>query len=121
MVLTVEDGIGPRFPQPLRSSSDFEALTDVSPEDGLSYVLDALQLARRELSGRVPLIGFAGGPWTLMSYMIEGGGSETFSMAKRAVGGRSGQGAFPPGRLARICRGIPGGPGASRSQAVQIS
>ncbi len=85
MALTVEDGIGPRFLQPLRSSSDFEALTDVSPEDGLSYVLDALQLARRELSGRVPLIGFAGGPWTLMSYMIEGGGSKSFSMAKRLL------------------------------------
>jgi uroporphyrinogen decarboxylase len=85
MALTVEDGIGPRFLQPLRSSSDFEGLTDVTPEDGLGYVLAALQLARRELSGRVPLIGFAGGPWTLMSYMIEGGGSKSFSMAKRLL------------------------------------
>jgi uroporphyrinogen decarboxylase len=85
MDLTVEDGIGPRFPQPLRSSSDFQALTDVNPEDELGYVLSGLQLARRELSGRVPLIGFAGGPWTLMSYMIEGGGSKSFSMAKRLL------------------------------------
>jgi uroporphyrinogen decarboxylase len=85
MDLTVEDGIGPRFPQPLRSSSDFQALTDVNPEDELGYVLSGLQLARRELSGRVPLIGFAGGPWTMMSYMIEGGGSKSFSMAKRLL------------------------------------
>jgi uroporphyrinogen decarboxylase len=85
MALTVEDGIGPRFPQPLRSSSDFQALTEVNPEDELGYVLSGLQLARRELSGRVPLIGFAGGPWTLMSYMIEGGGSKSFSMAKRLL------------------------------------
>lgn len=85
MALTVEDGIGPRFPQPLRSPADFSRLRDVIPEEGLSYVLDAVRLARRELGGRVPLIGFAGAPWTLMSYMVEGGGSKSFSLAKRLL------------------------------------
>jgi len=85
MTLSVEDGVGPRFHQPLRAAGDFERLRDVAPEDGLGYVLDALRLARRELAGRVPLIGFAGAPWTLMAYMIEGGGSKSFSLAKRLL------------------------------------
>src|SRR5687768_10931641 len=83
MKLSVEDGIGPQFHDPLRAPSDFDRLRDVPPEEGLGYVLDAIRLARRELANRVPLIGFAGAPWTLMSYMIEGGGSKTFSLAKR--------------------------------------
>jgi uroporphyrinogen decarboxylase len=85
MTLTVEDGVGPRFHDPLRSAADFGRLHDVDSDDGLRHVLDAVQLARRELAGRVPLIGFAGAPWTLMSYMIEGGGSKSFSLAKRLL------------------------------------
>jgi uroporphyrinogen decarboxylase len=85
MTLTVEEGIGPRFHHPLRAPGDFEGLRDVLPEDALGYVLDALRLARRELEGRVPLIGFAGAPWTLMSYMVEGGGSKSFNLVKRLL------------------------------------
>jgi uroporphyrinogen decarboxylase len=85
MQLTVEDGVGPRFPSPLRSPADFERLRDFTPEGELGYVLQALRFTRRELAGRVPLIGFAGAPWTLMSYMIEGGGSKSFAMAKRLL------------------------------------
>ena len=85
MTLTVEDGVGPRFHDPVRSSADFGRLRDVDPEEGLRHVLDALRLARRELAGRVPLIGFAGAPWTLMSYMVEGSGSKSFSLAKRLL------------------------------------
>lgn len=85
MTLTVEDGIGPQFHHPLRAAADFTGLRDVVPEEGLGYVLEALRLARRELGGRVPLIGFAGAPWTLMSYMVEGGGSKSFSLAKRLL------------------------------------
>ncbi|MFL5403956.1 MAG: uroporphyrinogen decarboxylase [Gemmatimonadales bacterium] len=85
MRLTVEDGVGPRFENPLRSAADFERLRDFQPEAELHYVLDALRLTGRELAGRVPLIGFAGAPWTLMSYMVEGGGSKTFSLAKRLL------------------------------------
>jgi uroporphyrinogen decarboxylase len=85
MRLSVDDGVGPRFHQPLRSPADFQRLREVHAEDALGYVLDAIRMARRELDGRVPLIGFAGGPWTLLSYMIEGGGSKSFSYAKRLL------------------------------------
>jgi uroporphyrinogen decarboxylase len=85
MRLSVDDGVGPRFHQPLREPRDVTRLRDVVPEEGLGYVLEALRLARRELDNRVPLIGFAGGPWTLLSYMIEGAGSKSFSHAKRLL------------------------------------
>jgi uroporphyrinogen decarboxylase len=83
MALSVDEGVGPRFHQPLRTPADLARLRDVPPEEGLGYVLEAIRLARRELDGRVPLIGFAGAPWTLASYMIEGGGSKNFQIAKR--------------------------------------
>ena len=83
MTLTVDEGVGPRFPSPLRSAADIHALRPVVPETDLAYMLDALKLARRELNGRVPLIGFAGAPWTLAAYMLEGGGSNHFTVAKR--------------------------------------
>jgi uroporphyrinogen decarboxylase len=83
LTLTVEEGSGPRFPEPIRSAGDIARLRDPVPEESLGYVLEALRLARRELAGRVPLIGFAGAPWTLMSYMVEGSGSKSFSQAKR--------------------------------------
>jgi uroporphyrinogen decarboxylase len=85
MTLSVEDGVGPRFHHPLRTSADIERLADFVPEEALAHVLEAIGLARRELPGRVPLIGFAGAPWTLMSYMVEGTGSKSFSWAKRLL------------------------------------
>jgi uroporphyrinogen decarboxylase len=85
MRLSVDDGVGPRFHQPLRAPDDFARLREVVPEEGLGYVLAALRLAKSELNGKVPLIGFAGGPWTLLSYMIEGSGSKSFSYAKRLL------------------------------------
>jgi uroporphyrinogen decarboxylase len=83
MALTVEEGTGPRFHQPLQSPRDLDRLHPVSPAEDLRYVLDALRLARSRLAGRVPLIGFAGAPWTLLSYMVEGSGTRTFTRAKR--------------------------------------
>ena len=85
MGLSVDEGIGPRFHQPLRTPADFDRLRDPVAEESLGYVLDAVRLARRELAGRVPLIGFAGAPWTLMSYMVEGQGSKAFTHAKRLL------------------------------------
>jgi uroporphyrinogen decarboxylase len=82
MALSVEEGVGPRFHQPLTTLGEVERLRDPSPDGDLGYVLDALRLARRELDGRVPLIGFAGAPWTLMSYMVEGQGTKSFTRAK---------------------------------------
>ncbi len=85
MRLSVEDGVGPRFHDPLRTPSQFDRLHDVVIEEGLGYVLEGLRLARAELAEKVPLIGFAGAPWTLMSYMVEGSGSKSFSQAKRLL------------------------------------
>ncbi|PVV04292.1 hypothetical protein BB560_001217 [Smittium megazygosporum] len=79
-------GKGPHFPDPLVTPSDFKRLIDKSegydPHEQLGYVYDAISLTRKKLFGIVPLIGFIGAPWTLMAYMIEGGGSKTFSKAK---------------------------------------
>jgi uroporphyrinogen decarboxylase len=83
MSLSVEEGTGPRFHAPIRVAADIERLRDFVPEEHLGYVLEAVRLARRELAGRVPLIGFAGAPWTLLSYMVEGSGSRIFARAKR--------------------------------------
>jgi uroporphyrinogen decarboxylase len=74
---------GPHFPSPLVTPSDVEKLNkhpDLDKE--LGYVYDVISSIRKELDGRVPLFGFCGGPWTLFSYMIEGGGSKTFTKAK---------------------------------------
>jgi uroporphyrinogen decarboxylase len=85
MALSVDEGVGPRFHDPLRGPEQFDRLRDPTPDAELGYVLEALRLARRELAGRVPLIGFAGAPWTLMSYMVEGQGSKSFTHAKRLL------------------------------------
>ncbi len=85
MHLTLDEGIGPQFPTPLRTRGDVETLRPVVPEDQLCFMLDALRMARRALEGRVPLIGFAGAPWTLAAYMVEGRGSKQFAVAKRML------------------------------------
>ncbi|CAL8100837.1 unnamed protein product [Calicophoron daubneyi] len=77
-------GEGPKFPQPLVDEEDLKRLkTDADISEELAYVYDAITLTRKRLEGQVPLIGFSGAPWTLMSYMIEGGGSSTQAKAKR--------------------------------------
>lgn len=75
-------GEGPRFEQPVRTESQVAALGVPDPEADLGYVMDALRLTRRELDGRVPLIGFSGSPWTLACYMVEGGSSKDFALVK---------------------------------------
>ena len=80
--LTLVEKQGPRFSNPVRSRADIDKLAIPDPETDLRYVMDAVRLIFRELDGRVPLIGFAGSPWTIGTYMIEGGGSKEFSLAK---------------------------------------
>jgi uroporphyrinogen decarboxylase len=75
------DGEGPKFERPLMNDSDIRKL-HVPSMDSLRYVFDAVSQTRNELGGKVPLIGFAGSPWTLACYMIEGGGSKDFHKAK---------------------------------------
>ncbi len=83
MELTFGTGEGPKFPQPVCSSSDVAKLPVPDPEVELDYVMGAIRTIRQALAGRVPLIGFSGSPWTLATYMVEGGGSKNFSMVKK--------------------------------------
>jgi uroporphyrinogen decarboxylase len=80
--LSFNEGEGPRFARPLRGARDIDALSVPDPEHALRYVLDTVRLARRELGGRIPLIGFAGSPWTLATYMVEGGSTRDFAHVK---------------------------------------
>ena len=80
--LEFEAGEGPKIARPVRSTADVDALFVPDPAQELRYVVDAVSLIRRELKGRVPLIGFAGSPWTVGTYMVEGGGSKTFAHIK---------------------------------------
>ncbi|MBI1288138.1 MAG: uroporphyrinogen decarboxylase [Flavobacteriales bacterium] len=73
---------GPWFEKTVSSASDIEKLK-VAEANDVRYTIDAISLTKKELGGRVPLIGFAGAPWTIFSYMIEGSGSKTFSKAKK--------------------------------------
>lgn len=74
---------GPIFPKTIETDKDINALLGSQAADELQYVYDAIRITKQELGGRVPLIGFAGAPWTIFAYMIEGQGSKTFSKAKR--------------------------------------
>lgn len=74
---------GPWFEKTIKTENDIKALRTINPAEDLHYVLKAIQLTKKGLNNRVPLIGFAGAPWTIFSYMIEGGGSKTFSKAKK--------------------------------------
>jgi uroporphyrinogen decarboxylase len=78
-------GEGPVIHHPVRTAADVDALRVEGVTEKLSYVLDAIRLVVRELDGRVPLIGFGGAPFTLASYMIEGGGSRNYAHAKRLM------------------------------------
>lgn len=86
MEVVMVDKKGPHFPDPLKSPEDkqyqevMERKVDVSTE--LDYVYKAITVTRQKLKGRVPLIGFCGAPWTLMCYMVEGGGSKIFKEVK---------------------------------------
>lgn len=74
---------GPWFPQTIQSPSDINKVKVADVESDLGYVLEAIKITKKELNGRVPLIGFAGAPWTIFCYMIEGSGSKTFSKPRK--------------------------------------
>ncbi|HPQ25902.1 MAG TPA: uroporphyrinogen decarboxylase [Gammaproteobacteria bacterium] len=80
--LYFSEGEGPRFKRPVRDRAAIDALGVPDPEQDLRYVMDAVRTIRRELNGRVPLIGFSGSPWTLATYMIEGSSTKTFARSK---------------------------------------
>ena len=80
--LYFETGEGPCFKKIIRTEQDVDALIQPQMDDELGYVMDAVRVIRRELNGRVPLIGFSGSPWTLATYMVEGGSSKDFRHIK---------------------------------------
>ena len=76
---------GPWFEKTISTQKDVDALIIPNPYEKLAYTIDAIKITKKELNGRVPVIGFAGAPWTIFSYMIEGSGSKTFSKAKKML------------------------------------
>lgn len=82
MQVLIEEGSGPILPQTIKTFDDIDRLDDELCVSKLQYVFDALSLTRRELNGRIPLIGFAGAPFTLLCYMVEGKGSKSFDKAR---------------------------------------
>ena len=85
MELQFLTGEGPHFPNPVRCDADIDKLDQPDPMDKLRYVMDAITAINKGLDNRVPLIGFTGAPWTLATYMIEGGGSKNFAIIKRML------------------------------------
>ena len=85
MHLQMNEGVGPLFTSPIRSIKDANELKDVDPASDLKYVLDAVAMTKKYLDNRVPLIGFSGSPWTLLTYMVEGKGSKNYSEVKKLI------------------------------------
>ncbi|VTN07873.1 Uroporphyrinogen decarboxylase [Raoultella ornithinolytica] len=83
--LYFETGEGPRFTSTITCKADVDKLPVPDPEDELGYVMNAVRTIRRELKGEVPLIGFSGSPWTLATYMVEGGSSKAFTVIKKMM------------------------------------
>ena len=81
--LYFETGEGPKFERPISSLADVKKIPKLDPTDELGYVMNAVNTIRRELKGEVPLIGFSGSPWTLATYMVEGGSSKVFGKIKK--------------------------------------
>jgi uroporphyrinogen decarboxylase len=79
----MEEGKGPSLPNVIKNQKDIDALITDNVEENLNYVMKALSLIKQELNGRVPLIGFAGAPFTILCYMVEGKGSKTWEKAKQ--------------------------------------
>ena len=83
MEVLMEEGKGPSLPKVVKTQKDVDGLLTKNAENNLKYVYDALSLTKIELNGRVPLIGFAGAPWTILCYMVEGKGNKTWDKAKQ--------------------------------------
>ncbi len=121
MELIVEEGKGgPRFPHPLRSRDDIQKLRMFDPNRDLKYVMDAVRLTRKNLNGRVPLVGFAGSPWTLATYMVEGKGSKNFRHIKELIYSNPKDAHSLLDKLARVVASCLSAKIEAGAQAVQI-
>lgn len=114
------EGEGPHFERPVRDRAAVDALPVPDPERELRYVMDAVRTIRRELDGRVPLIGFSGSPWTLATYMIEGGSSKHFARCKGMMFDEPGLMHSLLGKLADSVTHYLNAQIAAGAQAVQI-
>jgi uroporphyrinogen decarboxylase len=85
MKLEIVESRGPTFDDPVRRHADIDRLNTEGVVDRLGYVMDAIRLTKQMLDGRVPLIGFSGAPWTLMTYMVEGRGTKNFDIVKSFI------------------------------------
>jgi len=118
--LSFAHGEGPQFAYPVRSRADIARLAVPDMDGQLRYVMDAVRLIRRELHGRVPLIGFSGSPWTLACYMVEGRGSRDFAMLKAMCWDEPAQAHRLLGLLAQAVAGYLGAQAAAGAQALMI-
>src|SRR5690606_3654699 len=113
-------GEGPVVHQPVREPADIERLRVIEPEEGLGYVLQAIRLIRRELEGKTPLIGFAGAPFTLASYLVEGGKSSHYQRTKRLMYCHPEAWHALMGKLAEVVRRYLRAQVEAGAQAVQV-
>jgi uroporphyrinogen decarboxylase len=120
MNLQFHEGRGPVFERPLEREADINSLKDVDAASHLNYVLDAISLVKKELAGRVPVIGFAGAPWTLAAYMVEGQGSKNFIRIKELMYSRPGLLQVLLGKLSDAVAGFLSAQVAAGADVVQI-
>ena len=118
--LEYSKGDGPVIPRPLRTAADVDALKEVAPQKNLSFVFDAVKRCRAALNNRVPLIGFSGAPFTLASYLIEGGGSRHYIHTKRLYYSEPAAWKNLMERLAQAVAEYLNGQIAAGAQAVQL-
>ena len=118
--LEYSKGDGPVIPRPVRTAGDIDALKEVAPEKNLSFVFDAVKKCRAALNNKVPLIGFSGAPFTLASYLIEGGGSRNYIHTKRLYYSEPAAWKNLMERLARAVAEYLNGQIAAGAQAVQL-
>jgi uroporphyrinogen decarboxylase len=113
-------GEGPRFFEPVRDAAAIEKLKLIDPEESLAYVLSAIRMIRGELDGKTPLIGFAGAPFTLASYLVEGGKSANYAVTKRLMFGEPAQWHALMAKLAEVVRRYLLAQVRAGAQAVQL-
>jgi len=113
-------GEGPVIERPVRTAADIDALRVIEPEEGLGYVLETIGILSRELAGKTPLIGFAGGPFTLASYLVEGGKSTNYLRTKRMLYSEPELWHKLAGKLAEVVRRFLRAQIAAGAQAVQL-
>ncbi|MDI1443313.1 uroporphyrinogen decarboxylase [Polyangium sp. 6x1] len=115
-----EKGEGPVIHAPVRDRADIDRMRVFEPEEGLGYVLEAIRLIRRELDGKTPLIGFAGAPFTMASYLVEGGKSSDYFRTKQLMWGDPASFSLLMGKISEVVRRYLHAQVEAGAQAVQL-